>query len=178
MKTSHTALSYLLMSMLNREDLTGYALCKNIEQLPIGRMSASPGSIYPCLNKLETDGCISGKVIGGNVKPRRRFHLTAKGKRTLRKWSDETLTAAMIMKSPETLFIRLSFLDQPSDTLSRQLAALGEDLENQRKELAGFNDHAQANMHVGGRLAIELALDLLVFYSRWAEKVERSMNTD
>lgn len=175
MKTSFTPLSYLLMSMLNREELTGYALCRNIENLPIGRVSGSPGSIYPCLTKLESNGCISGKVFGGNIKPRRKYQLTAKGKRLLRKWSEEPLTAATAMKSPEALFIRLSFIDQPTEKLRRQFLDLKEDLLQRRKELAHYKNAAKSQMHFGGILAIELALDLLEFFSRWVDSVEKSV---
>jgi len=175
MKTSFTPLSYLIMSLLNREPRSGYALCRSIEEMPIGAISASPGSIYPCLKRLESNETIVGKVVGGQVKPRRKYQLTPKGRRELRKWSREAITADEALKSPEMLFIKLSFLKLDAEKFSEQMALLREDLATRQNDLEKYKEQAEAYQQQGGKLAIDLAQGMMKFLADWSVATEKTL---
>lgn len=175
MKTNLTPLSYLIMSLLNREPQSGYALCRSIEQMPIGAISASPGSIYPCLKRLESSGTIVGKVVGGQVKTRRKYQLTPKGKRELRKWSREPFTAAQALRSPEMLFIKLSFLELDPEEFSEQMILLREDLSAKQDALKNYREQTEAYQQQGGKLAMDLAERMMKFLAEWSVSTEKTL---
>ena len=175
MNTTYTPLSFLLMNMLNRKAQSGYALCQLVKKLPIGAVSASPGSIYPCLKKLENNGSISGEVVGGNTKLRRKFRLTAKGKRALQKWMREPLTATAVIKSPEILFVRLSFFEAKNSTLTKQLASLRTDLLQEQESLNSYRESVEEQLETGGKLAIDLASGHIEFLTKWVINVESQL---
>ena len=76
--------------------------------MPIGSLSGSPGSIYPAIAVLEKNKLIQGKQFGGTVKPRKRFQITSKGKRTLDRWLSEPISARDAIKEPEIVFIKFN----------------------------------------------------------------------
>ncbi len=176
-KTNPSLLSVLILCMLRRRPQSGYAVCRNIETMPIGAISASPGSIYPCLGKLEESGLILTKVVGGAAKPRREFKISARGKRVLEKWFAEPIDAAMVMRSPETLYIRLSFYDSEPGELSLALAELSADLMARRKELQSYIQSAKENLNVGGLMALELSTQVCRLFEKWSVKASMDLQS-
>jgi DNA-binding PadR family transcriptional regulator len=67
-------LKFFILKMLDREDMHGYAMMTRIEE--ICGWKVSPGSLYPTLFNLHTQGLVKAKV----VEMRKMFSLTTKGK--------------------------------------------------------------------------------------------------
>ncbi len=135
--------------------------------MPIGAISASPGSIYPCLQRLEASELISGIKTGGEVKARYRYELTSKGRRELNKWSKKPIDAKMALTSPETLFVRLSFLTMNAEELHEQLGLLRRDLQEESANLDAYMEDSASFQNDGGKLAMSLALTLLDSLVQW-----------
>jgi DNA-binding PadR family transcriptional regulator len=67
-------LKFFILKMLDREDMHGYAMMSRIEE--VSGWKVSPGSLYPTLLNLTTQGLIKSKVF----EMRKVFSLTPKGK--------------------------------------------------------------------------------------------------
>lgn len=72
-------LKLLVLRILSKQELSGYAIIKHIEQ-ETGFWKPSPGSMFPLLQKLEGEGFI------GHVKEKMRnaYSITPKGKQHLK----------------------------------------------------------------------------------------------
>ncbi len=176
-KANLSSLANLILCMLRRRPQSGYALCKNIEAMPIGAISASPGSIYPCLKKLEASGHILTRVVGGSIKPRREYRISARGGRALEKWFEEPIDAYSVMRSPENLTIRLSFFDSESEAFSSNLATLGQDLAARKQELVNYRKRGRKSMEQGGLLALDLSIQMTGLLAKWSEKASVELSS-
>jgi PadR family transcriptional regulator PadR len=76
-------LDALLLAALEDGPKHGYAVMEALRESTGGRLDLPTGTIYPALHRLEAAGLIAGtwSVVGG--RRRRRYALTASGKRAL-----------------------------------------------------------------------------------------------
>src|SRR5215203_2059205 len=80
-------LGYAVLSLLSREDLSGYDLKRWMER-PLGYFwSAKHSQIYPELARLEDDGYVTHRVVEQQGKPDKKvFAITDEGWKALREW--------------------------------------------------------------------------------------------
>lgn len=71
---------YVLLS-LAEEDRHGYAVAKAVEQITDGAVRLTPGTLYPLIRQLLVDGWILELGEDANDPRRRRYRLSALGKR-------------------------------------------------------------------------------------------------
>lgn len=78
------------MSLLSREELSGYDL-KRLMERPLGYFwSAKHSQIYPELARLEADGFVTHRVVEQQGKPDKKvFAITAEGREALKAWVTE-----------------------------------------------------------------------------------------
>lgn len=70
----------LLLCLLEQQPMYGYRIIKELERRSQGYFKFKEGTLYPALHRLEKSGLISGKwQILPNGRPRRYYHITAKG---------------------------------------------------------------------------------------------------
>lgn len=83
-------LGYAVLSLLSREDLSGYDLKRWMER-PLGYFwSAKHSQIYPELALLEEDGFVKHRVVEQRGKPDKKvFAITDEGREALREWVTE-----------------------------------------------------------------------------------------
>ncbi|MGI8859763.1 MAG: PadR family transcriptional regulator [Rubrobacteraceae bacterium] len=83
-------LGYAVLSLLSREDLSGYDLKRMMER-PLGYFwSAKHSQIYPELARLEEDGYVTHRVVEQRGKPDKKvFGITAEGREALKAWVTE-----------------------------------------------------------------------------------------
>lgn len=76
-------LDALLLSVLEREPLHGYAIIEALQQRSGGALSVPTGTVYPALRKLERTGLLSSEwaTVGG--RRRRTYRLTDSGRKQL-----------------------------------------------------------------------------------------------
>jgi DNA-binding PadR family transcriptional regulator len=80
----------LLLSLIAEEPRHGYDLIKAMEERSGGHYSPSPGVIYPALSLLADEGLIAEQDSEGQ---RRKFAITADGRRALEEGQAETAAA-------------------------------------------------------------------------------------
>ncbi|MFC5651314.1 PadR family transcriptional regulator [Paenibacillus solisilvae] len=89
------ALSYALLSMLNRKPFSGYDLKKLMELF----WQAKHSQIYPLLTKLEKDELLTFELISQSGKPDKKIYsITDKGVAALKKWIVDEPAAIPVMR--------------------------------------------------------------------------------
>jgi len=83
----------LVLSVLSEEPLYGYAIVKKVEARSNGKVTLSPGVLYPILHELEKQGLLlaewerpaaaEDKGDETRGRPRKWYRLSAKGRRRL-----------------------------------------------------------------------------------------------
>ncbi|MFK7788558.1 MAG: PadR family transcriptional regulator [Phycisphaeraceae bacterium] len=73
----------LILAILTDGPAHGYAIQRELKRTL--SQSLSDSSLYPLLNKLETQGHIAATPTTHNGRPRKVYHLTAQGQQHLRK---------------------------------------------------------------------------------------------
>lgn len=72
-------LRFLILSLLAIKPSHGYELSKTIEEVTLGTVKASPGSLYPVLRELSQEGLISEEVSIESGRLRKIYKLTEAG---------------------------------------------------------------------------------------------------
>jgi len=112
---SPTLLGYVLLGMLNQLPRSGYDVRMEMETTPVGHFSSSPGSIYPALQLLKKNGFIDSEIVHrSRLKPREVFHVTEKGKKTLRVWLRKKLEVSDLRDNLSELMLRFRFMEDTS----------------------------------------------------------------
>jgi len=74
----------LLLCLLGQQPMYGYQIIKELEARSQGYFKFKEGTLYPALHRLEKAGLILGKwQLLSNGRPRRYYHITAKGRSKL-----------------------------------------------------------------------------------------------
>ena len=74
----------LLLSLLSNEAMYGYQIVKEIRERSGGYFRFKEGTLYPALHRLEASGLIEGQWKEASTgAPRRYYHMTSKGRKTL-----------------------------------------------------------------------------------------------
>lgn len=83
-------MSLVILSLLRREDMYGYQLVQETNNISGGRIVTQEGSLYPVLYKLQEKGYVSDrKVLVGKRMTRVYYHLEPAGLLHLHKLIDE-----------------------------------------------------------------------------------------
>lgn len=80
-------LDLLILTILNLEPRTGWAISQRLRQMSNETLQVSHGSLYPALHKLEAEGWIRGnwKDSPETGRPSKVYALTAAGRKHLKK---------------------------------------------------------------------------------------------
>jgi len=74
----------LLLCLIGQQSMYGYQIIKELEKRSQGYFKFKEGTLYPALHRLEKAGLILGKwQLLSNSRPRRYYHITAKGRSKL-----------------------------------------------------------------------------------------------
>ena len=94
----------LLLCLLGQRPMYGYQIIKELEARSQGYFKFKEGTLYPALHRLEKAGLVIGNwQVLPNGRPRRYYHITAKGHSKLAversQWQD-FLTAMNLIIQP------------------------------------------------------------------------------
>ncbi|UBU17253.1 PadR family transcriptional regulator [Nonomuraea gerenzanensis] len=93
----------LLLSVLEREPLHGYAIIEALQQRSGGALNVPTGTVYPALRRLERIGYLSSEwaTVGG--RKRRTYRLTDSGRRQLQgersAWQEFTSVIGSVLRA-------------------------------------------------------------------------------
>ena len=167
-----------MLGLIAQAPISGYDLCKVFETTPMGHYSASPGSIYPALKRLDKRGLVAGRVEkGSTLRPRRLFELTSDGHEELVRWVSQPVTRRDIVWAEDDVLLRFGFMDalvsrdvvvRFLDEVVRQCSAELDSLQAHHRKMrtAVSGDEAPST----GRLALGYGIASYRTLRRWAKQ--------
>jgi DNA-binding PadR family transcriptional regulator len=106
-----TTLEYVVLGLIGLAPQTGYAIVNYFEE-GMYSWSASPGSIYPMLRRLETSGVILGEIeVEHALRPRKRYRLSAEGEALLDAWLAEVPRMRPFYEQREIAMLKFRFME-------------------------------------------------------------------
>jgi PadR family transcriptional regulator AphA len=107
-----TTLEHIVLGLVGEEPQSGYSIISTLET-GVHRWSASPGSIYPILKRLEKLGCIEGELeIIYETRPRKMYRLTALGEEILNGWLRAPLPWSEVLDGRDIVLIKFLFMEK------------------------------------------------------------------
>ena len=89
---------------------SAYEIRRHMQTSPSTQWSASAGSIYPLMRRLERAGLLKSRERSGGGRGGREYTITAKGQSALREWVGPPLGAAVVTVAHDPLRSRARFL--------------------------------------------------------------------
>ncbi len=79
----------MVLYVLRSRPLSGYEILKELSRLSAGRYVPSPGTLYPLLSYLESEGLITAREVYVGRRRKKIYELTLRGEEELTKLLDE-----------------------------------------------------------------------------------------
>ena len=97
----------IILGVLQSGPGHGYEIAKRVKALSDGVLAVGEAKLYPCLHKLEQDGCVTAEWILQEGKPARKVYaLTPKGTGTLTEkrqaWERFAMGVASVLGAKES----------------------------------------------------------------------------
>ncbi len=107
-----TTLEYIVLGLVSLQPQSGYSIGSFFESSTYS-WSASPGSIYPMLKRLDKQGVISGTLeMTHETRPRKMYTLTDKGGLLLDEWLREVPKMRPFYEQREVAQLRFQFMER------------------------------------------------------------------
>lgn len=137
-----TPLEYLVLGLIGLEPQSGYSLMSYFGS-DSSSWSASPGSIYPMLKRLEGNALITGEMITEHeLRPRKMYRLTQAGESALVEWLRQMPKLSPFYQERELAVWRFQLMEKWL-TKDEILMWLQRYLENINFHLAGSGYYQQ-----------------------------------
>jgi DNA-binding PadR family transcriptional regulator len=109
---SLTVLEYIVLGLIGEMPQSGYSIISMLEE-GTHRWSASPGSIYPILKRLEKQGCIIGELeMIYETRPRKMYTLTPLGEQLLDEWLRSPLPWSEVLDERDIVLLKFLFVEK------------------------------------------------------------------
>lgn len=79
----------LILDLIKKEDMYGYQMIKNLKLISKNVFELKEGTLYPILHSLESEGLINSYWDESNVKKRKYYSITEKGRKLLKQKREE-----------------------------------------------------------------------------------------
>ncbi len=136
----------------------------------MGQYSSSPGSIYPALKRLESQGLIEKtSEESRSARPTTFFRSTRKGRNRFRVWLRLPVTRRDITHGLEELMLRFAFMDHvPRSEAVEFLKSMRSEIQSYVSELEAFRDTEGEAMPLMALLALNNGIDGYRAHAKWA----------
>lgn len=112
-KRDLTTLEYIVLGLISIEPQSGYSIVSYFDQDSYNSWSASPGSVYPMLKRLEGNSMINGELdIEHETRPRKMYTLTPDGAAALDAWLREIPKMRPFYEQREMAMMRFQFMER------------------------------------------------------------------
>jgi DNA-binding PadR family transcriptional regulator len=145
-KVTLTELEGSVLAMVGtKEPCTPYAIRREFQDSPTQYWSASSGSVYPLILRLERRGLIRVKGSTGNGRGGTLYGLTPAGQRAIQAWLGALNAPASISTPPDPLRTRISFFAAlDPETQQSYLASAVEELRIHFEQVQKYADRKKA----------------------------------
>ena len=128
-----TSLEYVVLGLVSLEPQSGYSIINTFESGQY-HWSASPGSIYPMLKRLESQAILSSEMEAVHeLRPRKMYYITEQGEAILDEWLRRPLNKREVAQERDILLMKFLFSEK---RLSRREVL--DWLENYREETEAY----------------------------------------
>lgn len=108
-----TMLEYIVLGLISLEPQSGYSIVNYFDEDSYNSWSASPGSVYPMLKRLEKNNIINGELeIEYETRPRKVYTLTDEGMDALDRWLQEVPKMRPFYEQREEATLRFQFMEK------------------------------------------------------------------
>jgi DNA-binding PadR family transcriptional regulator len=129
-RSQPSSLSLAILGLISQEPRSGYDIRRIFTTTPMGHFSASPGAIYPALDRLVRTGLIKGVIDRKQaLRPRRLYSLTDRGRRALDEALLRPVDRSDVIWRLDELLLRFAFMGsihEQKRTLAYLESLLGE----------------------------------------------------
>ncbi len=166
-----STLEYIILGLIGTSPQSGYSIISMLEA-GTHRWSASPGSIYPILKRLEHEGLIVGELdMVYETRPRKMYRLTPPGEETLDNWLRSSLAWSEVLDERDIALIKFLFAE---NRLTRgEVLAWLDAYEKQTDEWAGprrvFSQALISEASLHQQLIYEMTLMELNMQRTWIQ---------
>ncbi len=176
MSASNMSLRFFVLGLLNQRPMSGYDIKQSLRSLNWLIGSPSPGSLYPALRGLLSDGLVTVDVnVRQDRPPRKEYQVTQAGSRALQEWISQpsvpgtlkTFAMRLILASNLTPADLQAHLDQRRSEVARYHKAL-------ERGIAELGVEAD----LGRRLALDYGLAVARSELAWLERALDEMARD
>lgn len=165
-----TTLELTLLGLAAQEPRSGYDFKSLFESTALRQFSASPGSIYPALKRLEARGSLVSELAESpGDRSRRVYSLSKQGWKELRPWLAGDATVEEFEQDPRLPILRFSLLgtiapsgeevDHLLRSLEESARQYAESLESIAQVLEGLDDPYPALALAHGRQSLLTTID-------------------
>ena len=147
-----TVLEYVVLGLISFEPQSGYTIINYFEDGAYA-WSASPGSVYPLLKRLEHQDYIAGNLeMEHETRPRKMYTLTPLGEETLDEWLRIPPGAAPLLEERDKAMWKFLFMGKrfPVADVLTWLAAYEENLHAWDVGRQGFRSMTEAALEAEG----------------------------
>lgn len=108
-----TTLEYIVLGLISIEPQSGYSIVSYFDEDSYNSWSASPGSVYPMLKRLEGQGMVEGELdIEHETRPRKMYTLTLEGEAALDGWLRQVPKMRPFYEQRELAMLRFQFMEK------------------------------------------------------------------
>lgn len=172
-QNTESYLSLAILGFLSMEPASGYGLRKIFLNTAARSYSASPGSIYPTLQRLEAEGFIEGTVEKRDtLRPRMVYRLTGRGKEELIEMLCRPVVREDVIRRTDGLLLRFAFMSGLVETsgIIKFLRAMAEEMEGYLVVLEEEFEKRASSFPPTGRAALEQGVEIYRTNARWARR--------
>ncbi len=133
MSIKTTELEYVLLGLISISEFSGYDVKKIFDKSYIIRWSASPGSIYPAMKRLEKRGLLNSKKITDSKIPKEVYSITEEGKKKVKEWLSEPFKGNAITRyglELKLLFLHNLTSEERKVFITRQIEEINKCIDN------------------------------------------------
>jgi len=107
-----TNLEYVVLGLISIEPQSGYSIISVFDSR-MYNWSASPGSIYPMLKRLEKQGLLKSELEKVHeLRPRKLYQLTRLGETFLDKWLTQPLSKNEVSRERDIVLLKFLFAEK------------------------------------------------------------------
>lgn len=111
-KRELTALEYVVLGLISVQPQSGYDIISYLSPVGVYSGSASPGSIYPILKRLEAQNIIIGTIESTHeMRPRKTYMLSSSGAKLLDNWLRQVPQMLPLYEQREMALWRFQFME-------------------------------------------------------------------
>lgn len=168
-----TTLEYMVLGMVGMGPQSGYTIMSALDSGIYSYRSASPGSVYPMLKRLERVGVLASELeMIHETRPRKMYTLTPLGEELLDKWLRAPVTKNDVSEDRDITLMKFLFAEQrmSQEEILGWLDSYWAAVDTYEKLLWAMRDPALSDWSVHQRLILEASLMDLDMQRGWIKR--------